>query len=147
MATIYSDNFNQSPANSAIYESITPVPSRPGEVIGFRASITALPVTGDKWRFIKVPDGARFLSVEWTNTDMGTDVPGTLGLESTDPDSLDADIDWEDAQTQAATAAELTADAAADGEDYLTATIGTVSSGVSGTATVTGTYFVPAPVV
>lgn len=147
MATVYSDNFNQSPANSSIYESIGPHPHRPGQVVGFIASITALPVTGDVWRFLKVPDGARFLSLNWTNTDMGTDVPGTLGLESTDPDAFDADVDFEDAQTQSATPAELIADLAADGEDYLSITIGTVDTGASGTATVFGTYIVPVPVV
>ena len=141
MAYKYSDNFTVTDAGT--YEPKCPSQAIRGQVVGFSASITATPVTGDVWRFIKVPKGAKLLSCRHTNTDMGTDVPGTLGWESADNNAFDTDVDWEDAATADIGSAEMDAATTPTTEDYLSVTIGTVSSGASGTATVTGAWFVP----
>ena len=144
MATVYSDYFVAYPQNSDLYEDRSPKPTQAGEVIGFRCAITALPVTADVWRFAKLPDGARVLSLSMDNAgSLGTAVPGTLGLESTDPDCFMTDIDLEDAGTYEGAVSDLVDDPACDGEDYISATIGTVDTGASGTVTLWGTYVVP----
>lgn len=138
---VYSDNFTVTSAGT--YECKSPFPAVRGQVVGFKASITAVPVDAVVWRFIKVPKGAVMLYCRHTNTDMGTDVPGTLGWESADSNAFDADVDWEDAATATVADADIAAATAPTGEDYLSVTLGTMSSAVSGTATVAGAYFVP----
>lgn len=142
MATYYSDNFVEIPTDSDQFEDRSPRPTRRGELIGFRASITRLPVTGDVFRFISAPEGAVLHEAIVTSTDMGTDVPGTLGWEATDADAFAADVDFEDAASTPVAAANIAAEGPLPVEDYLSITFGTVN-GVSGTIVIQGTYFVP----
>jgi hypothetical protein len=148
MAILYSDNFNQSPANSDVYESIGPVPHHPGQLVAFRATIDALPATGDTWRFLKVPKGARMFSLNTTNVKTGTvtDAPGTLGWEETDPDAFDADVVFETDATTSSTPTDLVVDVATEDEDYLSVVFGTINGCGTVAATVWGSYFVPVPI-
>lgn len=148
MATLYSNYFVAIPATEGLstvyYEDRSPRLARAGETVSFRATITGTPVTGDIWRFVSVPKGARLRNAEVTNTDLGTDVPGTLGWESTDADAFDTDVVLETAATTAVTDALIGAGPVTTSEDHLSITIGTVDTGASGTVTIIGSYVVPA---
>lgn len=149
MATLYSDYFTLNEAGT--YDNKSPSQAIRGQVVGFSASITALPVTGDLWRFLKVPKGAKMLTLQCKNADLGTDCPGTLGWESADPDAFSLDVVWETANVlgsisttaNVATAGQVAVAGVTAAEDYLTCTIGTVSSGASGLVTVSGSYYIP----
>lgn len=142
MATVYSDYFTVTDAGT--YEPKAPNQAIRGQVVGFQANFASrTPATGDVYRVIPVPKGAVLLHLHFTNTDMGTDVPGTLGWESADANAFDTDVDWEDAQTTTVADSDIDAATAPTGNDYLSVTIGTVSSGSAGTVKFTGAYFVP----
>ena len=142
MATVYSDYFTVTDTGS--YEPKSPSQAVRGQVVGFQANFASrTPATGDVYRVIKVPKGAVLLHLHYTNTDMGTDVPGTLGWESADNNAFDTDVDWEDAQTQTVSDADIDAATAPTTDDFLSVTIGTVSSGAAGTVKFTGAWFVP----
>jgi hypothetical protein len=143
MAYKYSQYFTVNDVGT--YDDASPKLDKKGGVVGFRATITATPVTADVWRFIKVPAGAKIISLHWTNTDLGTDCPGTLGWETTSAACFSADVVWESASGDDATATLATAallpDAVVSGtSEYLSCTIGTVVAGASGTVTLTGAY-------
>lgn len=143
MAYKYSNYFTLNDVGT--YDDKSPRLTRKGDVVAFRATITATPVTADVWRFLRVPAGAKMIALHWTNTDLGTDCPGTLGWETTDVDAFSTDVVWESATGDDATAtlaaAALLPDAVVSGAaEYLSCTIGTVSSGAEGTVTVTGAY-------
>lgn len=149
MAYKYSNYFTVTEAGT--YEPNGPSQAIRGQVVGFAATITALPVTGDIWRFIKVPKGAKMLYLACTNASLGTDCPGTLGWESADAGAFSTDVVWETANTlasisdtaNAATRLRVNTAGVTAAEDYLSCTIGTVNTGASGAVTITGAYLVP----
>lgn len=145
MATYYSNYFVAYPTDATLFEDRSPRATLPGDTVSFKATVTltAAIATGDVLRFLKVPKGAVLRNAEVTCTDFGTDVPGTLGWETTDVDCFDADVVFETAATVAVTDALLAAAPATSDEDYLSVTVGTVDTGAAGTATIIGSYVVP----
>lgn len=150
MATVYSDYFTVNEVGTYDYKG--PTQAIRGQVVGFSCSFASrTPATGDLYRIIKVPKGAKLLTCMISNADLGTDCPGTLGWESADPDAHSLDVVLETANTAASES--TTANVATQGristagvtaaEDYLTITIGTVNTGAAGAVTVTGSWFVP----
>jgi hypothetical protein len=112
--------------------------------VGFRAALTGTPATGDKWRMVPVPKGARMLSLVISNADLGTSAPGDVGWETSDADAFIDDHAFGTASTgTAAAAAAIAGQTATTAADYLSITFGTISSGASGAVTATGAWFVP----
>jgi hypothetical protein len=160
MAIKYSSLFVESPQHSGVYEDRSPRPNKVGEIVQFNGTLTisAAATAGDKWRFVKVPKGARLKdwNAEWG--DLDTDGTPTLvhdfGWETTDPDAfLNDSTLFQAADSTAAgnsyteNATELLFDAVATtAEDYLSATIVTGAAALSAAATITfrGSFYVPA---
>lgn len=145
----YSDQFTDTghdDGDNPIVEFKGPSQAIRGQLVPFFATISAVtPVTGSKWRFIKVPKGARMHSLNWTNSKSGTvtDAPGTLGWETTAVSQFDTDVVFETAATTSATPTELVADVVTSAEDYLSVVFGTIDGTGTVTATVWGAWFIP----
>lgn len=103
----------------------------PGHPVLLRGKITAVPVTGDVWRWFTIPRDSVLVDM-WisNNTDGGTDIPGDITDGTV---TYFTDVDFEDARTArvnvtAGYGTTYTADT------LIYTTIGTVNSGVSMTA-------------
>lgn len=146
----YSDQFNATgltdSSGNPIVEDSSPSQAIRGVLVPFRAVMsTTVPVTGSKWRFIKVPKGARMHSLNWTSVKTGTvtDAPGTLGWETTAVSAFDSDVVFETDATTSSTPTDLVVDVVTSAEDYLSIVFGTIDGTGSVAATVWGAWFIP----
>jgi len=146
----YSDNFTATgltdSSGNPIVENNSPSQAIRGQLVPFFASFaTTLPVTGGKWRFISVPEGARIHDLNWTSVKTGTvtDAPGTLGFEVADVDAFDDDVVFETDATTSATPTALVVDTVAGASDYLSVIFGTINGTGTVAATVWGSWYIP----
>lgn len=143
----YSDQFTDTGFDSGdnpVVEDNSPSQAIRGVLVPFQFSITATPVTGAKWRLIKVPKGAKLYSYSETTSGTSTACPGVLGWEGTgSANQFITDLDWEDADTLTVAESVLVSAVVASAETYLTATIGTVDTGGATTVVGKGAWFIP----
>jgi len=146
----YSDNFTATgltdSSSNPIVEDNSPSQAIRGQLVPFFASIaTTVPVTGSKWRFISLPEGARIHDLNWTKVKTGTvtDAPGTLGFEVADVDAFDGDVLFETNGTISSTPTDLVVDTVAGANDYLSVIFGTINGTGSVAATVWGSWYMP----
>ena len=146
----YSDQFTATgltdSSGNPIVENSSPSQAIRGQLVPFFASIaTTVPVTGAKWRFISLPEGARIHDLNWTSVKTGTvnDAPGTLGFEVADVSAFDDDVVFETDATTSATPAALVFDTVAGASDYLSVIFGTINGTGSVAARVWGSWYMP----